>query len=96
MEYCKNENLPVIVLDIPHVVGLNDTLYYKTVTRAMEDEVKKIPNATYLKFPEKNYSHEFFSESIHYNTKGEKKVNKEFDLHVFPKIVEFSKKHETK
>ena len=91
LEYCKLESMPVIVLDIPHATGLNDTPYYKTTINAITNEVKNYPNAVYLSFPEVDYDPKLFSESIHYNSKGEKKVNEEFDKFIWPKVLSFAR-----
>ncbi len=96
LEFCKEEGLPVVVLDVPHAVGLNSTPFYQSVSKAIAEEVRKSENAIYLKFPENDYPYELFSESIHYNTKGETRVNKDFDLFIYPKIIEFANAHEKK
>ncbi|MCP5494065.1 MAG: hypothetical protein H7A23_05865 [Leptospiraceae bacterium] len=91
-EYCEKERLKLVVLNLPRAEGLNETPYFKEITPVIKKVTKKFANSIYLEFPEMDYSNSLFAESIHYNSKGEIRVNRDFTEGIYPKILEFSKK----
>jgi hypothetical protein len=91
LEYCKSRGIKVIVLNIPRVEGLNQTMYFKSITPALQKTVSTYSNAKYLEFPEMDYPRSLFSESIHYNHAGEKKLNLDFKTYVYPEIISYIK-----
>lgn len=93
LEYCRQENIKVIVLNIPRAKGLNETKYFKKIQPLMKEEVAKFTNAAYIEFPEMDYDLSLFSEAIHYNSKGEKRLNEDFYNYIFPLIVQFGEEY---
>jgi hypothetical protein len=91
LEYCKEKNIQVVVLNIPRAEGLNDTLYFQSVVRAIRLEVEKYPKTAYIEFPIMDYPNTLFAESIHFTTEGGIKLNKEFIESVYPKFIELIK-----
>ena len=87
LEYCKESNIQVLVLNIPRADGLNQTKFFQLVIPAMKEEIFKFPNAAYKEFPQMDYGVNLFSEAIHYNTQGEKKLNADFKNQVYPEII---------
>ena len=53
----------------------------------MKEEILKFPDAAYKEFPQMDYGVNLFSEAIHYNTQGEKKLNADFKNQVYPEII---------
>ena len=91
LEYCKTKEITVLVLNIPRVEGLNQTKYFQSVTPAIRETVTSFPNAKYMEFAQMDYARNLFSESIHYNNAGEKKLNSDFKNQVYPEIISYIK-----
>jgi hypothetical protein len=96
LDYCKTKEIKVLVLNIPRVQGLNQTKYFQLVTPAIREKVLTYPNAKYLEFPEMDYPLSLFSESIHYNNAGEKKLNSDFKTFIYPEILSYIKNSDKK
>lgn len=91
IEYCQKEKLKLIVLNLPRVKGLNRTPYFNKIVPEIKQLTLSKQDTIYLEFPEMDYPISLFAESIHYNPKGEIKLNNDFMDYVYPKIIEFSK-----
>lgn len=89
LDFCKENNLKVIVLNLPRSSGLNDTKYFQAVIPSVKQTVSKYPQVKYMEFPEMDYPNSLFAESIHYTTAGAKKLNTEFQELVYPKMIQF-------
>ncbi len=96
LEYCKEKQIKVLVLNIPRVEGLNQTLYFQSVVPAIRDKTATFPNAKYLEFPKMDYPLSLFSESIHYNSSGDKQLNTDFKTYIYPEIISYVKNSEKK
>jgi hypothetical protein len=94
--YCKQEEIPVVILNIPQAKGINDTPFFKIVNQETKQITETFDNAIYLEFPEMDYDISLFAEAIHYNTKGNSKLNKDFTERVYPEIIKFLEKKSVK
>ena len=94
LDLCRKENLKVIVLNIPRAEGFHKTLFYRTA----ETEIKKLllsyPEFRYVQFENMDYPLNLFSESIHYNFKGGKRVNAEYTEKIIPQFYSYIENHE--
>ena len=96
LNFCKEKQIKVLVLNIPRVEGLNQTQYFQSVTPAIKDKTALFPNAKYLEYPEMHYPLSAFSESIHYNSTGEKRLNSDFKQFIYPEIISYIKNSDKK
>jgi hypothetical protein len=94
LDYCKTENIQVVILNLPKVEGLPKTPFLLSTREFMKTLPEKYPEVTYLEFEEMEYPPSYFGESIHYNPKGEKKLNQEFLEKIVPKLIEVSRNAE--
>ena len=91
LSFSQKKNVKVIVLDVPHFQGLNETLYFQEVNQEIKNLANKY-NSLYLQFPQTEYPIDYFSELVHYNTKGAKLLNQQFQDFVWEKIISFAEK----
>ena len=96
LEYCKEKQIKVLVLNIPRVDGLNQTKFFQSVVPAIREKTATFPNAKYLEFPKMDYPLSLFSESIHYNSAGDKQLNTDFKTYVYPEIISYIKNSDKK
>ena len=89
LEYCKSRDILVLVLNIPRVEGLNQSKFFQSVVPAIQDKIALFPNTKYMEFPQMDFPKNLFSEAIHYNNVGEKKLNSDFKNIVYPEIVSY-------
>ncbi|MCB1144180.1 MAG: DUF1574 family protein [Leptospiraceae bacterium] len=92
VDYCEKQGLKLLILSLPKVEGLRDS----PLIRKVDNEYKKIANennhVNYLEFQEMDYPADLFSEAIHYNSRGEKKLNDEFLNRVIYQIYDILEK----
>jgi hypothetical protein len=88
IEFCKENELHVVELNLPKAEGINSTPYHTKGKQIMLDMTRKYENVTYIEFETMDYPVSYFGESIHYSTAGEKVLNKEFLEKIYPKLVE--------
>ncbi|WCL50873.1 DUF1574 family protein [Leptospira sp. GIMC2001] len=88
LDYCENLNIPVILLEVPHAEGFTSTRLYKEVRLGFLERADKRKNVHWVPFPDANYPLDHFAEGIHFNEKGEVRVNRDFDNHIWPKILQ--------
>ena len=79
----------MLVLNIPRVEGLNQSKFFQSVVPAIQDKIALFPNTKYMEFPQMDFPKNLFSEAIHYNNVGEKKLNSDFKNIVYPEIVSY-------
>ena len=91
LTFAQKKNIKVIVLDVPHFQGLNETLYFQQVNQKIKN-LARTYKALYLQFPRTEYPIEYFSELVHYNTKGSKLLNQQFTNVVWQQIISFAEK----
>jgi hypothetical protein len=96
LTFCKEKQIKVLVLNIPRVDGLNQTKYFQSVVPAIRDKTATFPNAKYLEFPKMDYPLSLFSESIHYNSAGDKQLNTDFKTYIYPEIISYIKNSDKK
>jgi len=89
IEEAEKNGIKVVILEMPLLTGLSATEYNRTISRRLEEIAGRYQGVKYLKFPVMDYSPEYFSEGIHYNRKGENRMNGDFDRYVWPEIVKF-------
>ncbi len=88
IEFCKEENIYIVELNLPKVTGINSTPFHRKGKEIMVEMSKKYENVTYMEFETMDYPVSYFGESVHYSTSGEKVLNKEFLEKIYPKLVE--------
>ncbi len=86
LEYSKEHNLTVVVLNIPRLKEFQNAPYFKSINPAIAELTQKFPNAKYVEFSEMEYDLDHFSESIHYNDKGDQRMNQDFQNEILPKL----------
>lgn len=91
LDYAESKNIPIILLEIPHAEGLPQTSFYQEVRAGFKDRAKTRSHVHYLEFPGLSYPIDHFTEGIHFNEKGEERVNKEFNQVIWPKVLELNK-----
>lgn len=89
LDYCQEEGLLVVVLNIPRLKEFNRSPFFQAVVPKMKSLLSKYSNAKYLEFEEMEYELDMFSESIHYNEEGNQKVNLKFRNEIVPKLYHF-------
>ncbi|MCB1179763.1 MAG: DUF1574 family protein [Leptospiraceae bacterium] len=89
LEYSKENNLKVVVLNIPRLKEFNESLYFRKVTPAIKGLTSEFSNAKYLEFSDQDFDLDLLSESIHYNEKGSNKVNEDFSKEILPKLYDY-------
>ncbi len=89
LDYCKEENLLVVVLNIPRLKEFNRSPFFQAIVPQLKSIVKEYPNAKYIEFQNMEYELEMFSESIHYNEKGNEKVNQDFQEEILPQFYKW-------
>ena len=88
IEFCRENELQVVEMNLPKAEGINSTPYYTKGKQIMMEMTKKYDNVTYMEFDTMHYPVSYFGESIHYSTSGAKVLNKEFLEKVYPRLVE--------
>ncbi len=88
LEYCKTEELQVVILNLPKVDGVLETPYHKKAKAVMTELPGVYTNSSYMEFEVMEYPTSYFGESIHYNPMGERVLNQEFMNIIYPKLVE--------
>ncbi len=88
IEFCKENELHVVELNLPKAEGINSTPYYTKGKQIMTEMSKKYDNVTYVEFDTMDYPVSYFGESIHYSTSGAEVLNKEFLEKIYPRLVE--------
>lgn len=88
LDYCKTENIKVVILNLPKVIGIINTPFQNNVKSIYLSNSEKYSNVTYIEFETMEYPPSDFGESIHYSPKGEKVLNKEFLEKIYPQMVE--------
>ena len=86
LTFAKEKDIKVIILDVPHFEGLNDTLYFKNVNLAIQNLALSY-KAFYLQFPRVSYPINYFAELVHYNTEGAKILDEQFKNSVWKEII---------
>ena len=89
LEAAEKNGIKVVILEIPLMTGLSATGYNQAISRKLAEIAGRYEGAKYMRFPVMDYSPEYFAEGIHYNRKGEIRMNGEFDRYVWPEIVKF-------
>lgn len=87
MDYCRDEKMKVVLLNLPKIEGLQNTYFHKKAKEFYKSLPEIYPNVTYLEFDNMDYPASYFGESIHYSPSGEKVLNKEFIESIYPKLV---------
>jgi hypothetical protein len=91
LDYCKTENIKVVILNLPKVIGIVSTPFQKKVKSIYLTNSEKYSHVTYIEFETMEYPPSDFGESIHYSPKGEKVLNKEFLEKIYPRMVEITR-----
>ncbi|MEM7181355.1 MAG: DUF1574 family protein [Spirochaetota bacterium] len=94
IQYCKQEKIALILLNLPRAAGFNDTKYFRAVVPALRGLAAKHTHVSYIQFPDMDYPLELFGEAIHFSPKGSDRLNQEFQESVYPEIIRFLDKEE--
>lgn len=94
LDYCRKENLKAAVLNIPRAEGFHKTLFYRTVKTEMMKLMTDYPEFKYIEFENMDYPVDLFSESIHYNSEGGKRVNAEYAEKIVPQFYSYIENNE--
>ncbi len=86
IQYTNQLEIPIVILEVPHAEGLPESNFYNRVRKELIQIANNNRNTTYLSFPSKSYSLDYFAEGIHFNAKGEERVNREFNDSIWPLI----------
>jgi hypothetical protein len=86
IHYTNQLQIPLVILEVPHAEGLPESNFYKRVRKEFIQISKNNLNVIYLSFPSKSYSLDYFAEGIHFNAKGEERVNREFNDSIWSQI----------
>lgn len=91
LEYAKEKNLTILLIEVPHAEGYATTQFYQMVREGYREREKKYDFVYFFEFPNHSYPLDHFAEGIHFNDKGEKRVNQEFYTYIWPQILKFYK-----
>lgn len=94
IQYCKQEKITLILLNLPRAAGFNDTKYFQAVVPALRNLAEKHEHVRYVQFPEMDYPLQLFGEAIHFSPRGSDRLNQEFQESVYPEIIRFLGKEE--
>ncbi|NCN08399.1 MAG: DUF1574 domain-containing protein [Leptospira sp.] len=86
LEYASQKKIPVIILEVPHADGLPQSAFYTKVRLEYKKIAEQYSNVYFQAFPSNSYSLDYFAEGIHFNGKGEIRVNEEFEKFIWPNI----------
>lgn len=86
LDYCAKENVIVVVLNIPRLTEFQKSNYFQKINPEIAKLTSSYPNAVYMEFSEMEYDLDHFSEAIHYNDKGDARMNQAFQEEIFPKL----------
>lgn len=90
LEYTSKKKIPVVILEVPHASGLPESTFYKKVREEYKKISNQYKNVYFQEFPSSSYPIDYFAEGIHFNGKGETRVNDEFERFVWPMITKIS------
>ena len=90
IEYAGKSGIKVVILEIPSADNLHQSRLNQTLQKEYELLAQK-KDVYYIKYPEMGYDLQHFAEGIHYNLKGEIRLNREFDLFIWPEIKKIIK-----
>lgn len=85
-EFCKKNQIQMIILDVPRAKGLWNTAFFREYRKKLPIFLDSHPEVQYLQFLNPEYPLELFAEAIHFNQKGEERVNSEFYEQIWPTI----------
>ena len=88
LEFCKQEKIPVVVLKLPQAMGIHSSYLYREEKKMILESLKDYTDVKYMEFNNMEYPLNYFGESIHFSTAGEKVLNKEFIEIIYPNLIE--------
>jgi hypothetical protein len=88
INFAEERGIDIYLLEVPHASGMAETKFYKKIRREFQLRAETYDHVHVLKFPDLSYPIDHFAEGIHFNEKGEKRVNKEFDSFIWNRILD--------
>jgi hypothetical protein len=86
--FAQEKGIGIYLLEVPHATGMAETKFYLKIRSEFRLRAEKYDHVHIFSFPDNSYPIDHYAEGIHFNEKGEKRVNKEFDTFVWPRILE--------
>ncbi|EQA46164.1 hypothetical protein LEP1GSC050_3773 [Leptospira broomii serovar Hurstbridge str. 5399] len=93
IEFCEKEGILFGFLYMPGIQELENTKNSKAIYSEVEALIKGRKNAEFFSFPSAGYPKELFVDLIHFDCRGEERLNREFHELVLPKVYKFLDEH---
>ncbi|TGK12033.1 DUF1574 domain-containing protein [Leptospira fletcheri] len=89
IDFCEKEGILFGFLYMPGIMELENTANSIAVRSAVKKLVESRKNAAFFSFPDFRYPKEMFVDQIHFDCRGEARLNAEFQEFVLPMVFRF-------
>jgi hypothetical protein len=93
IKYLQINNILYIYLLVPFPEYFKESREINEFIDKFREVLMEFPNTNIFLFPTMFFSHELYSDQVHLNCEGAKKLNDEFQNIVLPQIIEYVNKH---
>ncbi len=87
IDYARSKGFPIVLLEIPHAEGYATTKFYNLVREGYRKRAQEYEHVHFFEFPSHSYPLNHYAEGIHFNEKGEERVNREFDEYIWKEVL---------